>query len=64
MKTMRFKDLDVGQHFEIQIAGGSWTLAKKIEEKKMLVYRLNPKGRDVEIPIDPELNQDDVVPVL
>ena len=58
---MRFKDLTVGQHFRIHF-GGCLVTAEKTELGKMRIQKLNSPGF-IDVPVNPELNEDDVTPV-
>lgn len=57
-QPLRFKDLEIGQLFRIQLAG-QWVVAEKIAVDKLETLKWNSPGT-VKIPINPELNEEDI----
>lgn len=58
---VRFKDLEIDQAFQIELAWGRVDCIK-IADNRLKALKQN-RTAWVEIPIDPELNQDDCYPL-
>jgi hypothetical protein len=60
MSAVRFKDIEVGTDFLIQV-GGPYGRATKVSPTQFTMPKLNSPGT-VTFDVDPELNQDDCFP--
>lgn len=61
LTSRRFKELRVGQQFQMNI-GGTWATAYKHDEKTARVNKLNSPGT-IDVPINPDLNEDEMRPL-